>query len=110
MQLITFRDTCIISRQTGKDEWDNPIRETIYTGECLYQEAGTGYARSIITRSPSVYLPEVNTMVMINDHVDVTTEFGRVLNGTVSVVRDINLPWRAGIQCTKVELKQAQGD
>lgn len=110
MQLISFRDTCVISRQRGKDEWDNPIRTTVYSGPCLYEEAGTGYARSIITRAPSVYLPEVSAMVMINDHVEVTTEFGRELAGTVEVVRDINMPWRAGIQCTKVELKQAQGD
>ena len=110
MQLIGFRDTCVISRQTGTDEWDNPIRSTIYDGPCLYEEAGTGYSRSIVTRAPSVYLPEVSTMVTINDHVEVTTEFGRELKGTVEIVRDINMPWRANIPCTKIELTQAQGE
>ena len=111
MQLISFRDTCVIERGTGtRDEWDNPVRTTIYAGECLYEEAGTGYSRSIITRAPSVYLPSNDVMVMINDHVTINTEQGRVLEGNVESVRDINLPWRANIRCTKIELKQAQGE
>lgn len=111
MQFIDFRDTCVIRRETGqKDQWDNPVRETIYEGECLYEEGGTGFSRSIITRSPTVFIPGVDVRIMINDYVEVTTEFGRELKSIVKIVRDINMPWRSGVKITKIELKQAQGD
>lgn len=110
MEFIGFRDSCLIQRTTGKDEWDNPIRETIYDGECLYEEGGTGYSRSIITRSPTIYIPGVEVQVNINDAVTVTTEYGRVINAVVRIVRDINMPWRVNIQMTRIELKQAQGE
>ena len=102
MRLVGFRDTCLISRDNGgRDEWDNPLNpETIYSGECLYEEGGTGYSRSIITRQPTV---------RINDAVRIVTEFGREIKSVVASVRDVNLPWRAGIKVTKIELKQAQG-
>ena len=110
MRLIGFRDNCIISRQTGKDELDNAIRQTIYSGECLYEEGGSGYSRSIITRTPTVYLPGVPVLVAINDHIEIATEYGREIKGTVAAVRDVNLPWRAGLECTRIEIKQGQGD
>lgn len=110
MQFIDFRDTCVIARDTGqKDKWDEPERETIYDGPCLYEERGTAYARSIITRAPTVFLPEVNGDVQINDHIEITTEYGRTINGNVEIVRDINMPWRSNVQCTRIEIKQAQG-
>ena len=110
MRLIGFRDSCDISRQTGKDEWDNPIRQSVYYGECLYEEGGSGYARSIITRTPTVFLPEVDVLIAINDHIDIVTEFGREISGTVATVRDVNLPWNARLKCTRIEIKQGQGD
>ena len=112
MEFVKFRDSCVISRDSGKrDEWDNPQNpETIYTGECLYEEAGSGYSRSIVTRNPTIYIPGVDGKVQINDAVTVTTEFGRVIKSVVDIVRDINMPWRAGVKITKIELKQAQGE
>ena len=111
MQFIEFRDTCTIQRSTGeKDEWDNPVRTTIYSGECLYEEGGTGYSRSIITRNPTIFIPGVEVQVMINDAVTVMTEFGREITAIVSIVRDINMPWRTGVQVTRIELKQAHGE
>jgi len=110
MALIGFRDNCIISRQTGKDELDNAIRRTVYSGECLYEEGGSGYSRSIITRTPTVFLPGVTVLVAINDHIEITTEYGREIKGTVATVRDVNLPWRANMEVTRIEIKQGQGD
>lgn len=111
MKFIEFRDSCLIERATGvKDEWDNPVRDSVYSGECLYEEGGSGYARSIITRSPTIFLPGVDVLVQINDAVTVTTEFGRVINAIVENVRDINMPWRTGVKITRIELKQAQGE
>lgn len=111
MQFIEFRDNCVIRRETGaKDEWDNPVRETIYEGECLYEEGGTGYSRSIITRAPTVFIPGVDAQIRINDYVEITTEFGRELTAIAKIVRDINMPWRTGVKVTRIELKQAQGD
>lgn len=112
MQFIEFRDSCVISRDNGgRDEWDNPINpETIYSGECLYEEGGTGYSRSIITRAPTIFIPGVDAQVRINDAVTIVTEFGREIKSIVKIVRDINMPWRTGVKVTRIELKQAQGD
>ena len=112
MKIIDFRDTCVITRDNGgRDKWDNEIApQEIYSGPCLYEEGGTGYSRSIITRSPTVYLPGNDVMVAINDAISVTTEQGREIKAIAEIVRDINLPWQANIKCTRIELKQAQGD
>lgn len=112
MQFIEFRDSCVISRDNGgRDEWDNPINpEIIYSGECLYEEGGTGYSRSIITRAPTIFIPGVDAQVRINDAVTIMTEFGREIKSIVKIVRDINMPWRTGVKVTRIELKQAQGD
>ena len=112
MQFIRYRDECVITRDTGqRDEWDNPIApDTIYAGECLYEEGGTGYSRSIITRAPTLFIPGTHADITINDAVEVNTEAGRKIKGVVKVARDVVLDWRAGIECTRVELKQAQGD
>ena len=112
MKFIDFRDHCLITRDNGgRDEWDNPIDpETVYDGECLYEEGGTGYSRSIITRAPTIFIPGVDVQVRINDAVTVTTEFDREIRSVVKIVRDINMPWRTGVKVTRIELKQAQGD
>lgn len=117
MQFIEFRDTCVIRREIKdangdpvKDEWDNPMRELIYSGECLYEEGGTGYSRTFVTRNPLIFIPGVDVQVRINDSVEVTTEFGRVITSVSRIVRDINMPWRTNVKLTRIELKQAQGD
>lgn len=112
MRFIDFRDHCTITRDNGgKDEWDNKLSpETIYDGSCLYEEGGAGFSRSIITRSPTVFLPGVDVQVRINDAILVTTEFGREIRSVARIVRDINMPWRTGVMVTKIELKQAQGE
>ena len=112
MQFIEFRDTCVISRDNGgRDEWDNPINpETIYAGPCLYEEGGTGYSRTFVTRNPLIFIPGVDVQVRINDSVEVTTEFGRIIKSVSRIVRDINMPWRTNVKLTRIELKQAQGD
>lgn len=118
MKFIDFRDFCVISRERKdengepvRDDWDNPVNpETVYSGSCLYEEGGTGYARSIITRNPTIFIPGVDVQVNINDAVEIRTEFGRTINSVVRIVRDINMPWRTGVKVTRIELKQAQGE
>lgn len=111
MRFIGFRDTCVISRYTGeKDEWDNEIKEVIYDGPCLYEEGGTGYSRSFITRNPLLFLPKNDVVININDSVSITTEKGRAITSIVEIVRDVNLPWSAQIEATRIELKQSHGD
>ena len=117
MKFIEFRDNCVIEREVkgpdGKvirDEWDNPTREVIYDGSCLYEEGGTSYTRIFTTRNPTLFIPGVDVQIRINDHVTITTEFGRLIESNVKIVRDINMPWRTNVKVTRIELKQAQGD
>lgn len=111
MQFIEFRDSCTISRGGTKDEWDNFVgAEVVYSGPCLYEEGGTNYTRIFTTRYPTLYLPGVDVQILINDAVEVQTEFGRTIKSIVKIVRDINMPWRTGVKVTRIELKQAQGD
>lgn len=110
MQLISFDDTCTISRWTGEsDDWDNPDRDVIYSGECLYEEGGAGYARSMFTRQPTLFLPTCDVQIAINDRVEIQTSFGRILSSVGRVVRDIKLE-KFSMEITKIELKQATGD
>lgn len=114
MKFIEFSDTCVIERTTGMDEWDNPIRESIYEGECLYQEGG-GYAywySPVFTRTPTLFLPGGHDeLIHINDSVKVTTAAGREIESTVKVARDIALGRVSDkMLVTRLELKQAQGD
>lgn len=112
MQFIEFRDSCVITRDNGgRDEWDNPIDpETVYDGECLYEEGGSSYTRAFTLRNPTVFLPGVDVQVNINDAITITTEFGREIKSIVKIVRDVNMPWRTNVKVTRIELKQAQGD
>lgn len=111
MQFIEFRDNCVISRGTEKDAWDNPTNpRIIYSGECNYQEGGTSFSRVFTVRNPTVFLPNAYIDVKINDSVTIVTEFGRELTSVVKNVRDINMPWRANVRVTRIELKQAQGE
>lgn len=109
MQLIDFRDSCVIRRKTGEDEWNNPSYEEIYSGPCLYEEGGTGYSRSIITRAPTVFIPSCDVLVMINDSIEVVTEKSRVIKGVIEIPRDVIMRTR-NFECTRLEIKQAQGD
>ena len=111
MQLIEFRDNCVISRGGGKDEWDNPTNpEIVYEGPCLYEEGGSGMSRSLIARMPTVYLPKNDALVLINDSVSIVTEKGRKIESVAKIVRDINMPWQSQQQLTRIELKQAKGE
>lgn len=111
MQLIEFRDTCIISRKTGKkDAFGNYIKDVIYNGPCSYQEGGQAISYMIITRNPTLYLPANDAVVEINDSVEVTTETGRKIQSLVQIARDIRLRSMRNLDITRIELKQATGE
>ena len=110
MQLIEFRDTCKISRDTkAKDSFGNPLKTVVYEGPCCYQEGGQTYSYNIITRSPALYLPSNDALVEINDSVEVTTETGRKIKSLVEIARDVRLQSAKRFKITKIELKQATG-
>lgn len=111
MNLIGYRDHCVISRTTGKDEWDNPVRTVIYDGACLYEEGGVSFSNQIVTRRPTFYIPDqAADLIYINDHVEITTETGRLVSGVVRIVRDIHLASIVQRKMTRIELKQAKED
>lgn len=110
MDLIDFKDSCVISRETGEyDNYDNPVTETIYEGPCLYEEGGLSYSNRIIVRNPLLFLPTNDVLIYINDVVEVTTFRGRVIKSLVENVRDIAMKMKP-IQVTRIELKQARGE
>lgn len=109
MNLIKFRDTCEITRLTGeKDEWDNPTYDLVYNGECLYEEGGSYYSSQIFVKSPNVFIPRSEELILIGDVVKIVTEKGRVVKGVARGIRDINLAVFGKSEMTRIELDQAQ--
>lgn len=109
MRLIRFKDRCEVLRDTGEyDEYDNPVRETIYEGVCNYQEGGVS-SNGIIIRNPTVYLPSNDVLIYINDIVRITTETGREINSAAESVRDVRFNGMS-VKMTKIELKQGIGN
>lgn len=51
MRLIAFEDKCVIKRRLGTNEYDEPIMESVYSGECCYQEGGYSNAQRKIGRA-----------------------------------------------------------
>ena len=108
MQLIRFEDTCVVKRNVGEyDEYDNPIQEVVYKGECCYQEGGYTNTQRMFMRNPIVFLPEVSVLVNANDVVEIKTKFGRTLSAVVNVSREVEMPITRQ-RVTRLELKQAK--
>ena len=106
MRLVAFEDKCVIKRRLGTDEYDEPIMDVVYSGECCYQEGGYSNAQRIFVRNPILFLPDVSVLVDANDIVEVTTKFGRVLTAIVARPREIEMPITRQ-RVTRLELKQA---
>lgn len=106
MKLIAFEDKCVIKRRLGADEYDESIMESIYSGECCYQEGGYSNAQRMFVRNPILFLPEVSVLVNANDIVEITTKFGRKLTAIVARPREIVMPITRD-RITMLELKQA---
>lgn len=106
MRLIAFEDKCVIKRRVGKNEYDEPIMDVVYSGVCCYQEGGYSNAQRMFVRNPILFLPKVSVLVNANDIVEVTTKFGRKLVAIVARPREIELPITRQ-RVTRLELKQA---
>lgn len=115
MELIKFNDKCTITRvmldvegNAIYNEYDEPMVEDVYYGDCSYQVGGVSN-RSIMVRNDVVYLPTNDVIVVSGDMIEIETARGRNRKGVVSDARDIELPLTH--ECyTKVELKQGMGD
>ena len=116
MDLITFKDLCVITRsvldENGRpvyDEYDEPMVEQVYDGKCSFQ-AGGQTSLSIVTSNDKVYLPSNDVMIYAGDVIDVVTARGRKRHGVVyNQPRDIELPLTHEL-LTKIEIKQGTGD
>lgn len=106
MRNIRFEDKCVIRRNVGVNNYDEPIQETIYDDVCVYVEGGYAQAQRIFTRNPLVFLPKISILCQPNDSIEITTKFGRVLNGIVANSREVEFPMTRS-QFTRLELKQA---
>lgn len=106
MKLVAFEDKCVIKRRLGTDEYDEPIMESVYSGECCYQEGGYSNAQRMFVRNPILFLPDVSVLVDANDVVEVATKFGRKLVAIVARPREIEMPITRQ-RVTRLELKQA---
>lgn len=115
MELIKFKDKCVITRskfdESGKriyNEYDEPIMEPVYEGVCSYQ-AGGQTSLSIVVRNDQVYLPSNDVMIYTGDEIDIETARGRKRHGVVNTARDIELPLTREV-LTKIEIKQGTGE
>lgn len=105
MELLKFEDTCVISRASGADEWDEESFEPIYEGACLYQEAWTDFYYPVVEHSSVVFLPSNDILIEINDEIVITTHKGRERKAYAQSVKDIKLPLY-GQEVTRIVLKQ----
>ena len=107
MRLISFEDRCVIKRDLGvKDEYDNPLKEEIYSGQCRYQEGSHSNSQQIFVRNPILFLPDVSAKVCVNDNVEITTSFGSHFTAVVSLPRELIMPINRE-RVIRLELKHA---
>lgn len=105
MSDLSYPDKCIITRSTDEvDEHFNSVEQEMYNGKCDFQPGGQT-ALSRIRNNDVVYLPKA-VMVLVNDNISVTSELGRVCQGTVANVRDLGLTL-TGDYVTEIEIKQS---
>lgn len=108
MRLIQFDDSCVIRRNTKeKDEYDNLNQEVVYTGACYYQEGGYSNSQQMVVRSPILFLPEASELINVNDVVEITTKFGRKMEGVVYMPREVEMPITRQ-RIVRLELKQTR--
>ena len=105
MELIKFEDDVTITRDGVEvDEYDNLVREEIYSGVCDFQPGGQT-SLSIVTHNDVVYLPKA-VMVQENDSISVETALGRKREGIVKLANDLGLDL-TGEYVTEIEIKQS---
>ena len=105
MSDLSYKDKCVITRSTGEvDEYDNLVREEIYSGVCDFQPGGQT-SLSIVTHNDVVYLPKA-VMVQENDSISVETALGRKREGIVKLANDLGLDL-TGEYVTEIEIKQS---
>lgn len=103
MELIKSEDTCIISRESGYDEYDQPISDFVYSGACRYQQGVQAYMG--ISQRNSVVFIKGDVRVLENDICTVKLSNGIERKGVVKTVRNVKLPL-SGSRTTRIELAQ----
>lgn len=96
----------MIKRNTGVNEYDEPMQEVVYDGVCAYVEGGYAQVQRIFTRNPLVFLPSISVLCEANDSIEITTKFGRNIEAVVAIPREVELPMTRE-RFTRLELKQA---
>lgn len=106
MGLIKFKDRCKVLRVVGKDEvWEQELTETIYEGECNYQQGGQT-ALSVTVRDDVVFIPSL-VVVRQNDIVEIESFLGEKFKGVVKKPRPMQFDTFSN-STTKVELKDVK--
>lgn len=109
MKIVKFVDSCDITRLSGTyDSWDNPIYDSIYSGECLYEEKNTSNTNQVINNTAVVFIPQSDDLIQIGDIVEITTKRERIIRGNVRAFRDISLSTFSKQELTRIELVLAR--
>ena len=104
MRLIQFNDTCVIKRRTGKDQYDNPVVETVYGGNCLYQEESVIVSQGVTIYRATLYI-QGKTDARTNDLVQVTDSYGNQVSSIIGNIDIVSMPITKEV-ISKIELKQ----
>lgn len=104
MRLIQFNDTCVIERRTGKDQYDNPVVETVYEGNCLYQEESVIVSQGVTIYRATLYI-QGRIDVQANDLVKVTDIYGHKVTSVIGDIDIVTMPITKEV-ISRIELKQ----
>lgn len=111
--MIRFEDKCKVERPSGlKDEWDNPVSDLLYEGDCLYDE-GSSSTKSNVNieiQSAVVFIKGTDIQFKNGDGITIDTIDGYTAKGVIKRVKKIKFYLFNKEHITRLEINQIQSE
>lgn len=106
MDLIRFKDECVVTRVQSENEWNEPDTELVHMGACLYQPASPSYIDGMTQAYDVIFIKNPSRQIRPNDDVVVSLDSGRVFSASIQSVRDMTFE-RINQKIARIELKNS---